>query len=123
MKAFRIKDLTSLEPIPEYHSVSYLLDAWFPDAYGGTGRTFADLLREASYWADRLLSGLHPAAFAVAVQADGATGYLLAGGAFVVWADARGLPAEIEPRWSRLLPRLAWRRAEAPERLAHAVKI
>jgi phosphoribosylanthranilate isomerase len=40
IKAFRIKDITSLEPTKYYHVTSFLLDAWSPIAHGGTGQTF-----------------------------------------------------------------------------------
>ncbi len=40
IKAFRIKDITSLDPMKEYRVAGYLLDAWSPGAYGGTGRAF-----------------------------------------------------------------------------------
>jgi hypothetical protein len=36
---------------------------------------------------------------------------------------ARGLPEKIEPRWSRLLPRLDWRRPERPEAVAGVIEI
>lgn len=40
IKAFRVKDLTTLEMLREYHVAGYLLDAWSPAAHGGTGKTF-----------------------------------------------------------------------------------
>ncbi len=40
VKAFRIKDITSLEPMTDYRVAGYLLDAWSPGVYGGTGITF-----------------------------------------------------------------------------------
>jgi phosphoribosylanthranilate isomerase len=40
VKAFRIKDISSLEPMHQYRVAGYLLDAYSPDAYGGTGLTF-----------------------------------------------------------------------------------
>jgi len=40
VKAFRVQNVTSLESLPLYHVSGYLLDAWSPDAYGGTGQTF-----------------------------------------------------------------------------------
>lgn len=41
IKAFRIKDDTSLIPIPRYKDVfAYLLDTFSDQSYGGTGRTF-----------------------------------------------------------------------------------
>lgn len=40
IKAFRIKDITSLDHMDEYNVAGYLLDAWSPKAFGGTGVTF-----------------------------------------------------------------------------------
>ena len=40
IKAFRVKDATSLDPMRNYRVAGYLLDAWSPKAYGGTGTTF-----------------------------------------------------------------------------------
>ena len=40
IKVFRVKDITSLDPIRSYRVAGYLLDAWSPAAYGGTGTTF-----------------------------------------------------------------------------------
>lgn len=40
VKAFRIKDIVSIEPMKKYQVSGYLLDAWCPDTYGGTGMTF-----------------------------------------------------------------------------------
>jgi len=40
MKAFRIRDGTSLEALPSYHTDAWLLDACVPDKLGGTGATF-----------------------------------------------------------------------------------
>jgi len=40
MKAFRIRDTESLKKIPKYQTDAYLLDAFSPSAYGGTGETF-----------------------------------------------------------------------------------
>ena len=40
VKAFRVKDLTSLAGIKRYQVAGYLLDAWSPLAHGGTGQTF-----------------------------------------------------------------------------------
>ena len=40
IKAFRVKDVTSLDLIGNYRVAGYLLDAWLPDTYGGTGTTF-----------------------------------------------------------------------------------
>ena len=40
IKAFRVKDITSLDPMKNYHVSGYLLDAYSPKAFGGTGVTF-----------------------------------------------------------------------------------
>jgi phosphoribosylanthranilate isomerase len=40
MKAFRIKSMTCLDPIESYRIAGYLLDAYSPSAYGGTGMAF-----------------------------------------------------------------------------------
>jgi phosphoribosylanthranilate isomerase len=40
IKAVRVKDITSLETMQEYPVSTFLLDAWSPAAYGGTGQTF-----------------------------------------------------------------------------------
>jgi phosphoribosylanthranilate isomerase len=40
IKAFRVKDITCLEPMNTYQASAFLLDAWSPTAHGGTGRTF-----------------------------------------------------------------------------------
>lgn len=40
IKAFRVKDFTSLEQINGYNVAACLLDAWSPVAHGGTGHTF-----------------------------------------------------------------------------------
>jgi len=40
IKAFRVKDITCLDSVKDYRAAAFLLDAWSPAAYGGTGRTF-----------------------------------------------------------------------------------
>jgi phosphoribosylanthranilate isomerase len=40
IKAFRVKEFTSIEPIRNYRVAGFLLDAFSPKAYGGTGLTF-----------------------------------------------------------------------------------
>ena len=40
IKAIRVHSIVSIEPLRNYQVAGYLLDAWSPDAYGGTGRTF-----------------------------------------------------------------------------------
>lgn len=62
IKAFRVKDAASLSALGRYHVSGYLLDAWSPDAHGGTGTTFDwNLSRELA--GDRqiiLAGGLSP---------------------------------------------------------------
>lgn len=40
MKAFRIRDEKSLDELPKYQTDAYLLDAFSPEARGGTGEKF-----------------------------------------------------------------------------------
>jgi phosphoribosylanthranilate isomerase len=40
IKAFRIKDISTLDLLPQYQVAGYLLDAWAATAHGGTGKTF-----------------------------------------------------------------------------------
>lgn len=40
IKAFRIQNIVSIEPLKKFQVSGYLLDAWCPDCYGGTGKTF-----------------------------------------------------------------------------------
>lgn len=40
MKAFRVRDADSLKELPKYQTDAWLLDAYSPDAVGGTGETF-----------------------------------------------------------------------------------
>ncbi len=41
IKALRVRDAASLDGASAYQVAALLLDAWVPDAYGGTGRTFS----------------------------------------------------------------------------------
>jgi len=48
IKAFRVRDTESLKALPAYHTDAWLLDAFAPEARGGTGATFNwDLAVEA----------------------------------------------------------------------------
>jgi len=48
MKAFRVRDAESLADLPKYETDAWLLDAFSPDAHGGTGAKFNwDLATEA----------------------------------------------------------------------------
>ena len=40
IKAFRVKDSSTLDSLLRYHVSGCLLDAWSPAAHGGTGQTF-----------------------------------------------------------------------------------
>jgi phosphoribosylanthranilate isomerase len=40
IKVFRVRGMESLAPIADYRVAAYLLDAYSPDAYGGTGSSF-----------------------------------------------------------------------------------
>ena len=58
IKAFRIKDRESLDPIEAYRVAGYLLDAWVPSAYGGTGHSFNwELAMEAKRHGQVILAG------------------------------------------------------------------
>ena len=62
IKAFRIKDRSSLDPLGDYRVAGYLLDAWAPSAYGGTGHSFSWELAVAAkrYGTIILAGGLTP---------------------------------------------------------------
>ena len=71
MKAFRVRDAASLEALPNYPTDAYLLDAFAPDARGGTGEKFNwDLAIEAKKLGRPifLAGGLTPGNVAVAVK-------------------------------------------------------
>ena len=70
VKAFRIKDIDSLEPIRRYSVAGFLLDAWSPKAYGGTGMTFNwDIAKVAEQYGPIILAGgLTPENVAQAVE-------------------------------------------------------
>jgi phosphoribosylanthranilate isomerase len=71
MKAFRIRDAASLQPLLNYHTDAWLLDAYSPAKPGGTGETFNwDLALQARDWGHPifLAGGLTPENVAGAVQ-------------------------------------------------------
>lgn len=71
MKAFRIRDAESLKELPKFSTDAYLLDAWSPEARGGTGGKFNwDLAIEAQKFGKPvfLAGGLTPENVADAVR-------------------------------------------------------
>jgi phosphoribosylanthranilate isomerase len=71
MKAFRIRDVETLKEIPNYQTDAYLLDAYSPEARGGTGEKFNwDLAVEAQKFGKPifLAGGLTPENVADAVR-------------------------------------------------------
>ena len=71
MKAFRIRDAESLEELPRFQTDAYLLDAYSPEARGGTGEKFNwDLAVEAQKFGKPifLAGGLTPENVADAVR-------------------------------------------------------
>src|ERR1700690_1653810 len=71
MKAFRIRDAASLQELPKYQTEAYLLDAFSPEARGGTGEKFNwDLAVEAQKLGKPifLAGGLTPENVAEAVR-------------------------------------------------------
>jgi phosphoribosylanthranilate isomerase len=71
MKAFRIRDASSLQSLRNYPTDAWLLDAYSPGRPGGTGETFNwDLALEAQSWGRPifLAGGLTPENVAEAVQ-------------------------------------------------------
>lgn len=71
IKAFRIKEIASLDPIRNYRVSAHLLDAYSPSAYGGTGLTFNwDVAKMAKSFGPVILAGgLTPGNVAEAVAA------------------------------------------------------
>lgn len=58
IKAFRMKNIVSIEPLEKYQVSGYLLDAWCPDCYGGTGKTFNwEMAAVASKYGRIILAG------------------------------------------------------------------
>jgi phosphoribosylanthranilate isomerase len=71
MKAFRVRNADSLLALPEYETDAYLLDAYSPDAHGGTGARFNWELAVAAKQHGRpifLAGGLTPENVAQAVK-------------------------------------------------------
>jgi phosphoribosylanthranilate isomerase len=58
IKAFRVRDLTDLEPLKRYRATAFLLDTYSKDSYGGTGQIFNwDIAREAKRFGPIILAG------------------------------------------------------------------
>jgi phosphoribosylanthranilate isomerase len=58
VKAFRVKDITSLDPVKNYRVAGYLLDAYSPAVYGGTGLTFNwEVAQHARQYGPVILAG------------------------------------------------------------------
>lgn len=70
IKAFRIKDIRSLEAINNYRTSAFLLDAWSPSAHGGTGRTFNWEIAATAAASGRIIlaGGLTPENVAAAIE-------------------------------------------------------
>ncbi len=71
VKVFRIKNNQSLGPMKDYRVAGYLLDAYSPKVYGGTGMTFNwEIAGEAKKFGPVILAGgLTPDNVAQAVEA------------------------------------------------------
>ena len=58
VKAIRVKELKDLEPLKQYRVSAFLLDAYAPDAFGGTGQIFNwDIAVEAKQFGKVILAG------------------------------------------------------------------
>jgi phosphoribosylanthranilate isomerase len=70
IKAFRVKDSSSLDDISNYRVAAYLLDAWSPAAHGGTGTIFNwDIAAQAAISQCVILAGgLTPMNVAEAIE-------------------------------------------------------
>lgn len=70
IKAFRIKDIVSIEPMGKYQVSGYLLDAWSPDHFGGTGKSFNWEMAAAARQYGRIIlaGGLSPENVAEAIS-------------------------------------------------------
>ena len=73
IKAFRVRDSASIEPVRHYRVAAHLLDAWSPAAYGGTGHTFNwEIAKRCKSFGTLVLAGgLTPENVAEAVAAVG----------------------------------------------------
>lgn len=58
IKAFRVRDFIDLKPLEKYRVSAFLLDAYSPESYGGTGQIFNwDIAVEAKRFGRIVLSG------------------------------------------------------------------
>ncbi len=58
IKAFRVRELSDLDTIQRYRASAYLLDAYSPEDYGGTGQSFNwDIAIEAKRYGPVILAG------------------------------------------------------------------
>lgn len=70
IKAFRVKEITCLDPMQQYQVAACLLDAWSPSAHGGTGRTFNWEIAACAAQSERVIlaGGLTPDNVADAIR-------------------------------------------------------
>jgi phosphoribosylanthranilate isomerase len=82
IKVFRVKEITSIEPIRNYRVAGILLDAFSPKAYGGTGLTFnwEIALAAGNYGPVILAGGLNPDNVRQAVERVNPYGVDVSGG-------------------------------------------
>lgn len=58
VKAFRVRNFTDLKPLEKYRCSAFLLDAYSPESFGGTGQIFNwDIAVEAKRFGRIILSG------------------------------------------------------------------
>jgi phosphoribosylanthranilate isomerase len=58
VKVFRVRGEDSVRPMKDYRVSGYLLDAYSPDAYGGTGMTFNwEIAAKAKQYGPVILAG------------------------------------------------------------------
>lgn len=82
IKAFRVRDISSLDPIGNYRVAGILLDAFSPTAYGGTGLTFNWEIARAAAGSGRVIlaGGLTPENVRQAVEVAAPYGVDVSGG-------------------------------------------
>jgi phosphoribosylanthranilate isomerase len=58
IKAIRVKELSDLEPLRQYRVSAFLLDAYTPESFGGTGQIFNwDIAVDAKQFGNIILAG------------------------------------------------------------------